>query len=159
MRTVNVADLKNHLSRYLRAVREGEEILIRDRKTPVAKIVPLPLAEDFDAEEMALAAAGRLRLPTKKLPESFWFPPAKGSKRVLKRAIDAVRRDREERDASILGRWRNRTALYPTSGQRAFPPAAPRVSRPDRVVGNAGGGPERDRADVGVGIHEWLWPF
>ena len=104
MRSVNVADLKNNLSRYLREVRRGEEVLIRDRNTPIAKIVPLLLAEDFDSEELALAAAGRLRLPSKALKESFWFPAVKGNKRVLKRAVDAVRRDREERDASVLGR-------------------------------------------------------
>jgi len=104
MKTVNVADLKNNLSRYLRQVRAGEEILIRDRKMPVAKIVPLPAELGFDAEELRLAAEGRLRLPTKKLPESFWFPRVKGSKKMLKRAIDAVSRDRDERDEGILGR-------------------------------------------------------
>ena len=72
MRTVNIADLKNQLSRHLKHVRQGEEILIRDRQVPVAKIVPLSSVNDFDAEELALAAAGLLRLPEKTLPDSFW---------------------------------------------------------------------------------------
>ena len=41
MRSASIADLKNNLSRYLRHVRRGEEILIRDRNVPIAKIVPL----------------------------------------------------------------------------------------------------------------------
>jgi len=32
MRTVTIAALKNQLSRYLNEVRQGEELLIRDRK-------------------------------------------------------------------------------------------------------------------------------
>ena len=38
---VNIAQLKAHLSEYLRAVREGQEITIKDRDRPVGKIVPL----------------------------------------------------------------------------------------------------------------------
>jgi prevent-host-death family protein len=104
MRTAGIADLKNNLSRYLRQVRRGEEILIRDRKAPVARIVPLSSANDFDAEELALAAAGRLRLPRKALPDSFWTPRSRGRRIPLKKLVDAVVADREERDASVLGR-------------------------------------------------------
>jgi antitoxin (DNA-binding transcriptional repressor) of toxin-antitoxin stability system len=42
----------------------GEEILVCDRSVPVGKLVPLSTAEEFDAEELELAAAGVLRLPT-----------------------------------------------------------------------------------------------
>jgi prevent-host-death family protein len=55
MRSVNIAELKNRLSAYLVEVRRGEEILIRDRQRPVAKIVPRSMAVDADEEEMALA--------------------------------------------------------------------------------------------------------
>ncbi len=107
MATANIADLKNNLSRYLRRVRRGEEILIRDRKVPIAKIVPLSNTDDFDAEELALAAAGRLRLPTAKLPDWFWERETrgrKGSRKLFKRAVAAVVADRDERDESLLGR-------------------------------------------------------
>ncbi len=40
MKTVNIAELKNRLSTYVRFARNGEEIVIRDRNMPVAKIVP-----------------------------------------------------------------------------------------------------------------------
>ncbi len=63
MRTTNIAELKNHLSSFLADVKLGEEILISDRNTPFAKIVPLHNTSEFSAEELALAAAGILRLP------------------------------------------------------------------------------------------------
>lgn len=40
MNTVGIADLKARLSEHLRAVRKGREILVLDRSTPVARIVP-----------------------------------------------------------------------------------------------------------------------
>jgi len=40
MRSVNVAELKNWLSKYLTFAKGGEEIIIRDRNLPVAKLVP-----------------------------------------------------------------------------------------------------------------------
>ena len=55
MRSVNVAELKNRLSAYLNEVRNGEEILIRDRNLPIARLVPINQAEDLDAELLSLA--------------------------------------------------------------------------------------------------------
>ena len=72
MRTVNIADLKNNLSAHLERVRAGEELLVKDRNRPVAKLVPLSAPEDLDAQDMELAAAGLVRLPTSSIPESFW---------------------------------------------------------------------------------------
>jgi len=94
MRSVNIAELKNHLSAYLNEVREGEEILIRDRNLPIARIVPITRAEDLDAELLALAAAGKARLPEAALPESFWELPA--PKIPMKKLVAALRADRDE---------------------------------------------------------------
>lgn len=94
MRSVNVAELKNRLSAYLAMVREGEEILIRDRDLPIAKIVPLHPAETIDEDERFLVAAGKLKLPEAPLPKSFWSMPA--PRISLKRAAQAVIADREE---------------------------------------------------------------
>lgn len=63
MKTANIAELKNNLSTYLSDVKRGEEVLISDRNTPIAKIVPLQNINEFSAEEQAMAAAGILRLP------------------------------------------------------------------------------------------------
>ena len=41
MKSVRIAELKSRLSKYLRAVRNGETIAVLDRETPVAQIVPV----------------------------------------------------------------------------------------------------------------------
>lgn len=106
MLTVNIADLKARLSAYLVRVRAGEEIIIRDRNLPIAKLVPLTSTE-VSAEELSLAASGDLRLPTQKLNErAFWAIgsaiPVKGD--VASKIARAVSEDRDERDAGVLGR-------------------------------------------------------
>ena len=62
MRSVNVAELKNRLSKYLTFAKGGEEIVIRDRSLPVAKLVPFS-ADEGSEEELLLVAAGKMRLP------------------------------------------------------------------------------------------------
>ena len=37
---VKIAEFKNHLSRYLRAAQKGTEVVITDRETPIARLVP-----------------------------------------------------------------------------------------------------------------------
>ncbi len=94
MRTVNIADLKNNLSRYLNEVKQGEEVLVRDRNTPVAKIVPIVAATE-DEELLALAAKGLISLPADEgFPKDFFTQPLPhvGD-------IDVVKMLREERDA------------------------------------------------------------
>jgi prevent-host-death family protein len=61
-RSVNVAELRNQLSKYLRFAKSGEEIIIRDGSLPVAKLVPFS-AEESSEEELLLVAAGKMRLP------------------------------------------------------------------------------------------------
>ena len=39
--SVMIADLKAHLSEYLRTVRAGRAFTILDRKTPIARVVPV----------------------------------------------------------------------------------------------------------------------
>jgi prevent-host-death family protein len=40
MKQVGIADLKAHLSGHLRTVKKGETLLVMERGTPVARIVP-----------------------------------------------------------------------------------------------------------------------
>ena len=94
MRNVSIARLKNNLNRYLKQVRRGEEILIRDSKVPIAKIVPLAGVDGLDAETMALVASGQLRPPERPLPRNFWRLP--GLPISAKRAAAAVITDREQ---------------------------------------------------------------
>lgn len=44
MTTANIAELKNHLSDYLRMVQNGEEVAVAKRNVPFAVITPLPSA-------------------------------------------------------------------------------------------------------------------
>jgi len=119
MGTVNVAELKNKLSSYIQRARAGEEIVIRDRNLPVAKIVPLA-AEDLDLEEASLVACGQMTLPKKKLDSKRFWAIGRGSrpdpllKAAINRAMDA---EREESDAGLLGLKRNNPHLRSRPGK------------------------------------------
>ena len=45
MKRVKIADLKNQLSRHLRAVEQGAEIEVTDRRRPIVRLVPARAAE------------------------------------------------------------------------------------------------------------------
>jgi prevent-host-death family protein len=94
MRSVNVAKLKNQLSKYLTYAKSGEEVLIRDRNLPVAKLVPLS-AEDADDQELKLIAAGRIRLASRRLDVKQLLKIPTGTVDDNK-AIQAILADREE---------------------------------------------------------------
>jgi prevent-host-death family protein len=92
MKSVNIAELKNRLSVYLNDVKAGEEILVRDRNQPVARIVPLAGSMDDDEELLALASQGKLRLGHGILDDAFWTLPApRVSAAALRRAIEQER--------------------------------------------------------------------
>lgn len=92
MKTVNVAELKNHLSAYLNEVRAGREIVVRDRRTPIARILPIAHGADDDEELRMLASQGKVRLGGEPLDEAFWDLPAPRVRaRVLKRVVELER--------------------------------------------------------------------
>ncbi len=76
MRTVNIGELKNQLSGYLQYVKNGEEIVIRDRSVPVARILPFRHGSAWD-QEARLVASGVLKMPEEEMDWSqFFLPPA-----------------------------------------------------------------------------------
>lgn len=92
MQTVNIADLKNNLSAWLEQVRNGEELIVKDRNTPIARLLPLIAGEDLDAEEEALVAAGLMRLPVEKKNNNFLnYPAPEVSMEKIRAAIIAER--------------------------------------------------------------------
>jgi prevent-host-death family protein len=93
MRSTNIADLRNHLTRYLKEVRAGEEIVVRDRQRPIAKIIPFTVEGD-EPNDADLIAAGLMRKGTGKLPASFW--KARRANVPLDAVIAAVSADRDE---------------------------------------------------------------
>src|SRR4051812_37420014 len=90
MRSANIAELRNRLTHYLREVRAGEEIVVRDRQRPIAKIVPLTL--DDDTDDAALVAGGLMRKAQRPLPATFWR--TRRAAVTLRTAAGAVANDR-----------------------------------------------------------------
>jgi len=90
MKTIGVAELKAHLSRYLDHVKNGQEIIVTERGLPVAKVIPLRAAEGLDSRRERLAKAGLLQLGSGRISPILLKPP-KGPRRgfgVLKALLE-----------------------------------------------------------------------
>jgi prevent-host-death family protein len=96
MRSVNIGDLKDNLSRYLNEVRRGSEVVVKDRNKPIAKIIPLTTNDDDESELLELIAEGAARGPRtdEVMPKSFWRERRPHSKVDVS---DIVRKDRDAR--------------------------------------------------------------
>lgn len=89
MHSVGVAELRQHLSRYLRRVERGERLIVTDRNRPVAELGP-PTTPGSDLDR--LIAEGRLARPRRRgLPEALEL---KGDPYALSRALDQIRGER-----------------------------------------------------------------
>jgi prevent-host-death family protein len=75
MKTIGVAQLKTHLSRYLDQVKGGTEVVVTERGVPVAKLVPLRGPGSDRARRQRLARAGVLQLGSGRLPAHLFRPP------------------------------------------------------------------------------------
>ena len=85
MKRAMVSELKTHLSAYLADVRRGRSIVVCDRSTPIARLVPYEPDED---DGFQVVPASR---PVTQLGKIRAVRP--------KRPIDVVRLLREDRDA------------------------------------------------------------
>ena len=81
-RTAMVSELKASLSQYLARVKAGDEVVVTERGTPIAKLVPIPPGGgegDEDDPQWArlrqMAAQGLVTLGTGKIPDEFWELP------------------------------------------------------------------------------------
>jgi prevent-host-death family protein len=72
MRTVNIAELKDHLSAYVKVAKAGETVVIRDRNLPVAKLIPF-VPDDVSEEDLVLVASGAMRLQERPLDLDAFF--------------------------------------------------------------------------------------
>ncbi len=89
---IGLREANQRFSRAIKAVKEGEEVVLTERGRPVAVIRPLPQSEKIEAAIRRLEAAGLLRAASKPLTLPRWTPrPLKGA--PLSRTI------REERDS------------------------------------------------------------
>jgi prevent-host-death family protein len=83
---VKIAEFKSRLSEYLRLVRKGHEIVIKDRDTPIVRVVP------YQGQPERLVT----KLPTKSPSEIDKLPgirPKKLKPGDLERAIRENKRD------------------------------------------------------------------
>lgn len=67
MAETGIRELRNHLSRYLERVQEGEEVTVTDRGTAVARIIPVtrprPLDQLIEEGLVERAPVGRRTRP------------------------------------------------------------------------------------------------
>lgn len=88
---VKIAELKSHLSEYLRSVRNGAEIIVKDRETPIVRIVPYQPA----AKRLATIPATKSHKDIDRLP---FFRPKKLRRGDIDEALRWTRQDRFEDD-------------------------------------------------------------
>src|SRR3990170_8289203 len=91
----NIAELKNQLSHFLKLVRSGQPVLVKDRNRVVARIEPVLGPADESTEEVQLAQLvekGILRAAKEKISE-IDFSDRPRMKRSL---AAAVLEEREE---------------------------------------------------------------
>ncbi len=75
MKKAAVSELKASLSSYLAKVKKGEEVIVTDRGTPIAKLVPFRTEGPHASERERLAREGILELgATGRIPDEFLEP-------------------------------------------------------------------------------------
>jgi antitoxin (DNA-binding transcriptional repressor) of toxin-antitoxin stability system len=96
MKPVNVAELKNRLSHYLRMVRRGQAVLVRDRDRVIARIEPAGGADAAAGDEAArladLEARGIVRRGRGHITPELWSRRPKSDAD----AIGVLLRERDE---------------------------------------------------------------
>src|SRR4051794_21302630 len=96
MKTANIAELKNGLSKYLEEVKRGGQVIVSERNVPFAKIVPFDETEEYETEEQKLVAEGILAPPAVRgpLPDSFWKEERPNI--PLNKILEIIREERDE---------------------------------------------------------------
>lgn len=59
METVGIRELKENISRYLKKVRSGEQIIVTDRKREIAMILPMNNRDDQEEKLYHLIRRGK----------------------------------------------------------------------------------------------------
>jgi antitoxin (DNA-binding transcriptional repressor) of toxin-antitoxin stability system len=98
MRTVKIGELKAKLSAHIAMVKNGEEVLIFDRNTPVARLVPPGPVEDEDARVRRLIAKGVLTPPRDPQNRAGFVPVPAGDHTISQEVMDQIwEEEREDR--------------------------------------------------------------
>lgn len=96
MRTAKISELKAKLSAHIQFVKNGEEVLIFDRNTPVARLVSVEPLRNEDERRQRLIAKGVITPAQIPRVEGQEWPEPPGPHCVSQEAMDQVWR--EERD-------------------------------------------------------------
>ena len=74
MKIANVAEFKNRISEYLSAVEKGEEIEVRKRNVPIARVLPIEKAKANNTRLGCGKGTGRIigNLTGPLIPENGW---------------------------------------------------------------------------------------
>lgn len=94
IKSVGIRDLKTHLSRYLKDVKDGSEIVISERGKKIAHITPITSPEEKDGLHpllLQMSIEGKIILPVFHKPPS---PPSFKKKLSGAPLSDAVIEDR-----------------------------------------------------------------
>jgi prevent-host-death family protein len=84
---VGIAELKAHLSEYVRGAQKGKEVVIKDRETEIAKIVPI--RERKPAFRVVPASH-----PSKGIDDMARFRPTGAKPEEIERVFAETRADR-----------------------------------------------------------------
>ena len=78
MKAIGIRELKNRLSEYLRAVREGERVYVTDRGQVVAELRPpgMPADEGMPAALIEIVRRGAARAAVRNDPDVYPALPA-----------------------------------------------------------------------------------
>lgn len=90
MRTAKISELKAKLSAHIEFVKNGEEVLIFDRNTPVARLVPAGPAEGEDERMKRLIAKGIIKPPIDPQNKARFVPVPAGKRIISKEVMDQI---------------------------------------------------------------------
>lgn len=97
MKRASITYTKNHLSRLLGMVREGETILVVDRRKPVARIEPVDRSElGTDDRLSPLVEKGVVSMPRKRLDLEAFLAEDMPESETGASVVDALLLEREE---------------------------------------------------------------
>ncbi len=90
---IGLREASQRLSKAIKAVKAGEEVILTERGKPIAVIKPIAPSDDVEARLRQLEAAGILRRAAKPGP----MPPFKPIRVKGKPLSDTLREERDER--------------------------------------------------------------
>lgn len=75
MKKARISELKNHLSKFLNYVRNGEQVVVLDRGRPIAEILPRRSTSGSSDEQLSkLEAQGILRRGNPRKLKDYPYP-------------------------------------------------------------------------------------